>query len=136
MRAGNFFQDKPYNGAPASYHIDTRIAYDDHNIYVGAFIKDHRDSISMGMGNRDSRPKADNFGIWLDTYNDNLNAFGFNISASNIQQDLAVSPSGTDVNWDAVWYSETAVQDSGWSLEVQIPYSAIRFPAKEKPIIH
>jgi hypothetical protein len=129
--ANNFYQDKPYNGAPANFEIEVRFVYDINNIYVGAYVKDNPDSISLGLGNRDSQPQADRLGIWFDTFNDKLNASGFVVFASNVQRDLSVSASGADIDWDEVWYSKTAIHDSGWSAEIQIPYSALRFPAKE-----
>ncbi|TLX71486.1 carbohydrate binding family 9 domain-containing protein [Labilibacter sediminis] len=130
--ANNFYQDKPYNGAPANFKVDVRFAYDNQNIYVGAYIKDDPDSISVGLGDRDSQPQADRLGIWFDTFNDNLNASGFVVFASNVQRDVSISASGADVNWNEVWYSQTAILDSGWSAEIQIPYSALRFPAKNQ----
>jgi len=128
---GAFTQDRPYNGAPSNYLIDARIAFDNNNLYIGALIKCDPGSISRGLGNRDTWPNADFFAVWLDTYNDNLNAYGFVVTASNIQRDVSISSSGYDVKWDAIWYSNTEVLDSGWCVEIKIPYSALRFPAKK-----
>jgi len=36
-----------------------------------------------------------------------------------------------DVNWDAVWDSAVIIDKDGWSVEMKIPYSAIRFPRKD-----
>ncbi|WP_054683373.1 DUF5916 domain-containing protein [Rhodothermus marinus] len=36
-----------------------------------------------------------------------------------------------DLSWDAVWEAAVAVVDSGWSVEMRIPYAMLRFPQAE-----
>jgi len=54
------------------------------------------------------------------------------VSAANVQTDIRISEIEDDYAWDAVWYSEVQVTDEGWTVEMEIPYSAIRFPKSDQ----
>ena len=41
---------------------------------------------------------------------------------------------GWDTNWDAVWYGETATEDSAWTAEMQIPLSKLRYSNKKNQV--
>ncbi len=128
--ASNFIQYTPYNGTSASFDSEVKIVYDDMALYVGAILYDpHPDSIYKELSERDEINMVDYFGIYLDCYNDYLTAFGFFVTASGVQVDKKrTESSGEDRSWDAVWKSEVAITDQGWVVEMEIPYSAIRFP--------
>jgi hypothetical protein len=75
---------------------------------------------------------ADFFVISLSPFNDGINAFCFLVYASDVQADFKL-PGSTDFTegdftWDAVWQSKARKNESGWVVEMKIPYSAIRFP--------
>jgi len=134
--ATGFLQQRPYNGSPASFPSDVRFLYDNSGLYVGATLSDPApDSILTQMGLRDSENlNADYFTVMISPFDDGLNAFGFRIYASDVQTDYKVSSESDfdlDVSWDAVWQSQAKITDSGWIVEMKIPYSALRFPEKE-----
>jgi hypothetical protein len=70
------------------------------------------------------------FGIAIDAYNSGQNAFYFIVSAAGVQIDKIMSPTGQDYNWDAVWNSAVQIDEDGWTVEIEIPYFALRFPQK------
>jgi len=130
--ADDFIQQRPYNGASASLSTDVRFLYDNTGLYIGAMMFDSSpDSILTQLGLRDSdNLNADFFTIMLSPFNDGLNAFAFKVYASDVQTDYKVSDEtdfDTDVSWDAVWQSKAKINDTGWVVEMKIPYSAIRF---------
>ncbi len=130
--ATDFIQNNPRPGKPASQPTEVRLLYDDEALYVGATMYDvHNDSIARQLSQRDQTENADIFAIYLDTYNDRLNAFQFMVTASGVKVDIRLSPAGDDVSWDAVWYSEVHIADGNWYVEMKIPYSALRFPKKD-----
>jgi hypothetical protein len=90
-----------------------------------------KDSIIRELTERDQLGNSDYIGIVFDTYQDNINGFEFIITAAGTQIDARITTFGEDTNWNAVWYSETNLTDSGWVAEIRIPYSAIRFPKKQ-----
>jgi hypothetical protein len=132
--ATDFFQYEPHNDRPASQHSSVRVLYDDQAIYIGAMLYDPEpESILTELGLRDANDQlnADQFWVDINPFNDGINGFRFKVSASGVQTDINMSGSGGsrgDINWDAVWISAVNITDNGWIVEMEIPYSALRFP--------
>jgi len=121
----DFIQSMPKNDTKPTFKTEVRILYDNYAIYVGAFLyDDHPDSIYKEMGNRDDDLNADEFYIGFDTYNNQQDAFIFGVTASGVQADFREQ----DETYNAVWQSEVKILEKGWSVEMKIPYSALRFP--------
>ncbi|MFN8284804.1 MAG: DUF5916 domain-containing protein [Chitinophagales bacterium] len=129
--ADSFVVNYPFTGNLASEKTEVKIIYDDIGIYIGAYMYDSfPNKIFKQMTKRDNTDNVDLFLIGFDTYDDNLNGYRFKITAAGVQSDERMSPNNTDINWDAVWESKVQMQNDGWSCEVKIPYSALRFPKK------
>lgn len=124
--ANGFRQNSPIENAPAAFETDVRIMYDDVGIYIGAMMFDNApDSIGRQLGIRDNYDlAADEFRIVFDTYNTQQDAFDFTLTASGVQLDNRFS----DFNYNAVWRSAVQILSNGWSCEILIPWSALRFP--------
>jgi hypothetical protein len=128
--ADNFIMLDPQEGNPVTQRTEVRIAYDNTAVYVSAMMYDTApDSILHELGLRDEGENlnADRFRFAIDTYNNRQDGYVFDVSVSNVQSDLRDS----DPTFDAVWESATHRGPDGWSAEMRIPYSAIRFPKKE-----
>jgi len=132
--ASDFIQRSPTPGINSSKKTEVKIIYDDIAIYIGAMMYDeHPDSILRELTTRDNEANADMFGLIIDTYNDDLNGYGFFVSAAGVQIDARYSSGGNqDFYWDAVWFSQVKIHENGWVAELKIPYSALRFPKTEK----
>lgn len=139
--ATNFRQFSPDEGEPSTQPTEVKILYGDGGIYVGAMLYDENpDQIEQTLGRRDDYNRADWFVVSLDSRLDRQNAFTFGVSAAGIQYDGIRGSggggpggggpgiSGVDESWDAVWYSDVSVTNEGWIVEMQIPYSMLRFP--------
>lgn len=128
--ATDFIQYEPYNGAAPTYQTRVTILYDDNSIYIGAVMYDNEPGkIMKELGPRDSDElNSDLFMLSISPYNDGLNSFDFYLYASGVQVDIKSFSTGNDLSWDAVWKSEVSITDSGWIAEIEIPYSALRFP--------
>ncbi len=130
--ATDFVQYSPYNGALPSQKTEVKIIYSDAAIYISAICYDTiPQDIYTTLSNRDDLGQADYFGIYLDPYNKGLTAYGFFVTAAGVQVDIKLNESSEDKSWDAVWDSEVKITNKGWQVEMKIPYSALRFPAKE-----
>jgi len=130
--ASDFIALEPVPGEKAHEKSEVSILYSDEAIYIGAYLHDvSKDSILRELTERDRIGNTDWFGFVLDTYRDEINGLEFIVTASGVQFDAKLSTFGEDPEWNAVWYSETAVTDSGWYCEMKIPYSAIRFPEEK-----
>jgi len=130
--ATDFMQFTPKQDTLSNDKTEVRFVYDNAGIYVAAkMYSDDPSAIVRQLGPRDRlRVTADRFGVLLDTYNDNQNAFFFHVTSAGVQADAKVSAGGNneDENWDAVWQSAVTFTDEGWIAELMIPYSALRFP--------
>ncbi len=124
-----FTQLDPDEGAPASLRSDVRIVYDDEALYIGAMLYD-ADNVSSRLARRDAQvPDADYFIVSLDSYHDHGRAYRFSVNPSGQKRDAIVQNEGFggDDSWDPVWAVVTAVTYEGWSVEMRIPFSQLRF---------
>jgi hypothetical protein len=100
----DFRQFLPVYEAAPSFQTEVKITYDDYAIYILAEMFDpNPDSILRQLGLRDDdHLNADMFSIEFDTYNNQLDAYSFLVTASGVQMDWRES----DETYDAVWDSE------------------------------
>ncbi|NVO86662.1 DUF5916 domain-containing protein [Hymenobacter terrestris] len=127
--ATNFIETRPTPGRPEKHATEVRLLYDDAALYIGAVMHDvSPDSILRELTQRDDLGNTDYFAVFLDTYNDKLNGYGFFLTPGGVELDARYSPAGgEDFNWNAVWMSQTKLRGNDWIAEIRIPYSAIRF---------
>ncbi|MFN7013363.1 MAG: carbohydrate binding family 9 domain-containing protein, partial [Bacteroidia bacterium] len=127
--ATGFTQRQINTGQPATQHTEVKVLYDDVALYVGAILYDvSNDSILREVGERDMlNSNSDQFGVYFDTYNDAINAYGFIVNAAGVQTDIRYSPNGEDFLWNAVWDSKVKIEGNNWYVELKIPFSTIRF---------
>jgi hypothetical protein len=133
---GDFIQSEPYDNKPPTQQAAFKILYDDNNLYV--FIRAYDsvpEKISRIISRRDNY-EGDMVQVVVDSYFDQQTAFAFTASASGAKGDQAVSQDGNnwDDSWNPVWYLETSVDDKGWSAEMRIPFSQIRFGKKAEHV--
>ncbi|MEO8711847.1 MAG: DUF5916 domain-containing protein, partial [Parafilimonas sp.] len=121
-------------------HANRTIAYlmyNDEGIYFGGFCYERKkDSIATELAGRDGFGTNDYVGLIFDTYNDKLNGFEYFVTPLGEQWDAKMNPPSInsdmeDFTWNAVWQSGAVITDSGWSFEMFIPFSAIRFGKKD-----
>ncbi len=124
----DFIQIEPSYGDAATLQTEIQVLYDDQAMYISARLYDHEpDSIVMNLTQRDDVGINDWFFVYLDTYGNGLNAFGFGLTPAGVQADLQFVNEDESYQWDAVWDSAVSVNEEGWVVEMEIPYSAIRF---------
>jgi hypothetical protein len=129
-----FFQYEPHNDRPASNETTVMVLYDNSSIYIGAVMTDPEPGkilTELGLRNSGRNLNADRFWIDINPFDDGINGFTFEISASGVQTDINLSGTGGgrgDSGWDAVWTSAVKITGEGWIAEIEIPYSALRFP--------
>ncbi|MCF8449486.1 MAG: carbohydrate binding family 9 domain-containing protein [Taibaiella sp.] len=132
-KAMNFVQSATHPGEPSVQRTAVSILYDDEAVYVGAMMYEtYPDSIVKQLSPRDDfeNSNTDAFAVTFDTYFDKQNATQFAVTAAGVQADAIVKFDAVDRSWNAAWFSRVAYTDSGWSVEMKIPYSALRFPKK------
>lgn len=133
--ATDFIEFRPNYGAKERNKTEIRILYDNSFIYIGGYCHDSPDSISRELAGRDQIGNSDFVGVIFDTYNDKINAVGFYVTTAGEQYDAKYSENGNeDSHWNSVYESEARIHKDGWSFEMKIPYSALRFTSKDNQI--
>ncbi len=132
--SSGFLQRDPVEGQPASEETQVRVAYDDDALYLGARLLDRDPSgIVRQLSRRDAAVEADLLVLYLDPHHDRLTGAGFAVSAAGVQRDaLIYNDSFLDFSWDAVWESAVEIGADGWTVELRIPLSQLRFPNAER----
>ncbi len=121
---------------PKEYETTAYVGYDQDAIYVGAILNHpNPDKMPKEFSQRDDiwDVNAETFFVTFNTYNDDLNFFGFQITSAGTVGDVYSSGSieSDDFLYDTVFDAKAHISSEGWSLEMVIPYSALRFPEKE-----
>src|SRR5258705_9002839 len=129
--ATDFLQQQPTEGASASERTEVRVLFDDKNIYFGirAFDSEATHINARDLVRDSSFPNDDRIEILLDTYHDRRNAFRFAVNPLGTQQDALITDEGRDINisWDGSWVSEGRIDAKGFTVEIAIPLTTLRF---------
>src|SRR5712692_1888105 len=129
--ATDFLQQRPTEGATASERTEVRVLFDNRNIYFGirAFDSDAVHINARELVRDASFSNDDNVAILLDTYHDRRNAFRFVVNPLGTQQDALITDEGRDINvsWDGSWISAGRIDDQGYTVEIEIPLTTLRF---------
>ncbi len=129
-----FTQNDPKDGEPATEKTNVWVAYDDKAIYVAAFCYDSTPGKIMSrLGRRDAEVDSDWFMFAIDPYNDKRTGYQFGVNPAGSITDEALSNDvNDDSSWDGVWEGKAHVNGQGWTVEMKIPFSQIRFPKKDE----
>ncbi len=136
VRAGRFVQREPTEGAVPTESTVVYVAYDAGAIYVGARLFDSTpDSILARLGRRDADLLADEFTFYVDPYYDRRSGYFFTVNAAGTLSDGVLYNDDWDDNtWDGVWEGRARVDSLGWSVELRVPYSQLRFRQGEPQV--
>lgn len=132
-----FRQSRPAEGAAASLPTEVRVLYDDEALYVGARMGDpagargvraplaRRDQLLAASGDNGSFNSltTDKIAVVLDPYHNHLDEAWFEVNPAGVRGDQF----NGDPSWDPVWEAAARVDSAGWTAEMRIPYSQLRF---------
>jgi hypothetical protein len=118
------------NGEPPVKSIGY-LAYDDRFLYVAFEFEDPNPSaIRAPLGDRDSirGSRMDFGGILIDPLNTGRTAYEFYVSPRNVQYDsITDDTSGQNSAPDFFWDSAARITGRGWTIEIRIPFSTLRY---------
>ena len=136
--AMGFTQQEPFIGEAAFVQTFVRLLYDEHNLYIGATLDDpHPEKIQAYEQKRDGAfNRSDAFAVIIDTYHDHQSAFFFETNPLSAKADALVSQEGNQINrdWDGNWEVKAAHTESGWSVEIKIPFKTLRFRSEDSQL--
>ncbi len=126
-----FVQQQPVEGVPAEHDTEVRVLFDDEAVYVGLRMWDPEpEQIGRQLYRRDGHGSADRIQVAFDPNMDRRTGYVFGVSAANVQSDQYLyDDNRQDGAWDAVWSSQVRVDERGWTAELRIPLSQIRYQA-------
>ncbi|MGI9625593.1 MAG: DUF5916 domain-containing protein, partial [Longimicrobiales bacterium] len=129
--ASRFVQREPLEGRPAENDTEARVIFDEDAIYVGVrMFDDEPQTIARQMVRRDEEGQYDFIEVAFDPNLDRRTAYLFRVSAAGVQRDeYMFDDDNQDDAWDAVWESAVQVDSLGWTAEMRIPLSQMRYEA-------
>src|SRR6478672_11896168 len=133
----DFRQQQPHEGAAPSQRTEVRVLYDERAIYIGARMYDslgvrgiiapvsRRDQLLDSNGNNGSFNSltSDKLIVVLDPYHNKIDQAWFEVNPAGVRGDQF----NGDPSWDPIWEAATRVDSLGWTAEMRIPYSQLRF---------
>jgi len=126
---GNFIENDPDENTEPTFQTQFKIIYDTEYLYVGirAF-DDDPSKIEKRLSRRDGFA-GDRVNVVIDSYNDKRTAFLFTVTAAGVKGDEIATDNGNNIDdsWNPVWYTKTAIDSIGWTAEMKIPFSQLRF---------
>ncbi len=128
-RAAGFAEHKPGDQTEPPVETEAFITYDAENLYVAFVCHDDPSTIRSSMCDRENISNDDNICLLIDTYGNADWAYEFNVNPYGIQSDQMWTRSGgEDGGFDVIWESAGKVTDSGYQIEMAVPFSSLRFP--------
>ena len=137
--ATGFSQVRPDEGRPATQRTEVRVGYTDEALYIGLIAYETDPSRIIVTDSRRDSPldDTDSFRVIIDGMLDRQNGFVFGTNPAGLQYDAQVTNegaggfrgpgSGSNVNWDTAWEVQARIHDAGWSAEMEIPFSSLRY---------
>ena len=126
-----FVQAEPNEGSAPSDPIEVRFVFDDNALWVGARMRSAPGMpIQAPMSRRDDGSQAEYIQLELDTYLDRRTAYMFGVTASGVRLDHyhpSDNEDDSDAQFDPVWEARTSVDANGWTAELWVPFSQLRF---------
>ncbi|MGE3277945.1 MAG: DUF5916 domain-containing protein [Vicinamibacterales bacterium] len=134
---GDFIQQEPAAGQPATERSEVWVLFDDSNIYVSArfWKSDPSDLIANEMRKDDTGIfRNDCIGVVLDTFLDRRSGYYFNTNALGGVRDALLVNENQNANLDfnPVWNVRSHQFAQGWSTEMAIPFKSLRYPAQRE----
>ena len=128
-----FTQIDPDEGKPATERTEVRFLYDDGALYVAGRMYDSQGAagVTSRLIRRDANSESDWFNINIDAYHDHLGEAMFELNPAGVKWDAAGGSGNADVSWDPVWEGAATIDSLGWTAEMRIPYSQLRFSQAE-----
>ncbi|MEE9443594.1 MAG: DUF5916 domain-containing protein [candidate division Zixibacteria bacterium] len=128
----NFVENFPGDNTEPQVRTKAFITYDDDKLYIAFLCYDTPDAIRATMCQRDRFGSDDAVGLLIDTYGTASWAYQFFVNPYGIQKDLLWTKVGMpDIGFDLIWESAAQITDSGYQVEIAIPFSGMRFPSKD-----
>ena len=125
----DFTRFEPTAGGAPNGSTTVRMAHDSQNVYFGIRVEDAGYDIRARVSPREEINADDQIGIYLDTFRDQRSGYVFYFNPVGVQQDIRVSIGSFNMSFDTVVRSRGRVTETGYELEVAIPFRSLKYQA-------
>jgi hypothetical protein len=126
----DFYQIQPGDNVPPSKPTEVLIGFDPKFLYIAFKATDEPDKVRATVAKRDNIFNDDYVGFMLDTFNDKRKAFEVFFNPLGIQGDgMMTEGRGEDFSIDLLMESKGIVHETGFNVEIAIPFKSLRFEA-------
>ena len=126
---GDYIENLPDENTEPIEQTKFKVIYDKEFIYFGfrCYDKDPK-GIVKRLSRRDGF-EGDWIEINISSHYDHLTAFSFSASVAGVKSDGFISDNGKtwEGNWNPIWHLKTNIDDEGWTAEIKIPLSQLKF---------
>ena len=130
-RAVNFSETFPGDQTKPAIDVTAYLTYDDDHLYVAYVIEDDPSAVRANLSDRDAIWQDDYVGLILDPNGDGQSLYFIAANPLGIQGDTRISPNNEDMGFNLIFESEGKVTDTGYQVEMAIPFKSLRFPNKD-----
>jgi hypothetical protein len=135
----DFRQKEPVEGAEPTERTEIAFVFDEGNLYVGARMhaKDPSTVLAALSRRDDGSSRSDKLIVSLDTYRDLRTAYTFAVTAAGVRLDWhhpGDNEYQRDDTFNPIWQAETRIDSLGWTAEMRIPFSQLRFNDRDEQI--
>jgi len=126
----DFYQIQPGDNVPPSKPTEVLIGFDSKFLYLAFKATDEPDKVRATVAKRDNIFNDDYVGFMLDTFNDKRKAFEIFFNPLGIQADGIITEGrGEDFSVDLLMESKGIIHETGFNVEIAIPFKSLRFEA-------
>lgn len=136
----DFHQRFPREGGSPTERTEVRMVYTPDALYIGFRAHDTQPArIEATVMRRDDTAVVNNdqFAIAIDSQNDGRSGFWFSTNPLGVRVDAQFFDEGDlwEANWNGIWECRTSIDSEGWTAEIEIPFSTLRFPAASEIVM-
>src|SRR5262245_30749719 len=127
---GDFVQQEPHEGQPATDRTQGWVFYDRDYLYVSARLWESERGRRVATEMRRDANNLytdDHFGVSFDGFYDRRNGYGFAVNALGGMLDWSINNEQPNNSWNGVWDVRTSDFEGGWTLEIRFPFRSFRF---------
>jgi hypothetical protein len=127
--SSDFTEKDPDEGTPPAYQTMFKVMYDAKYLYIALRAFDEEPELIQQRLSRRDGFAGDRINVIIDSYHDKRTAFVFTTTAAGVKGEEFASQNGDnwDDSWNPIWYTDAKVDDKGWTAEMKIPFSQLRF---------
>ncbi|HEY9405073.1 MAG TPA: carbohydrate binding family 9 domain-containing protein [Pyrinomonadaceae bacterium] len=127
---GDFLQTQPGDNTAPTHPTEALMGYDAKNLYLAFRVKQDRDKVRATVARRDNIFNDDYVLVYIDTFNDQRQAYVIFFNPLGIQADGTYTEGrGEDYSVDLVMESKGVLTDDGFMVEAAIPFKSLRYEA-------